>query len=194
MTGREIHEIDFSTTDLKAGDFPAFDLFGDGSFYLLDTPGHCVGHLAGLARTTGQAGKDTFIMMGGDLCHHGGEIRPSPWLSIPDELPAGQDGKQALGAAFREMVAELGREENLPILEPASTSDQLLSDQTIVRTQVADADVNVWFVYAHDTSLLKEDIGFFPETVNDWHKKGWKEKTLWKFLEDFKGAKLLAQP
>ncbi len=31
---------------------PAVDYFGDGSFLPLDGPGHAIGHLCGLARTT----------------------------------------------------------------------------------------------------------------------------------------------
>lgn len=49
------------------GPFPkAFDFFGDGSFLLLDAPGHMPGHLMGLART----GSDEYVVMGGDCCHH----------------------------------------------------------------------------------------------------------------------------
>lgn len=44
----------------------AFDFFGDGSFLLLDAPGHMPGHLMGLART----GDDEYVIMGGDCCHH----------------------------------------------------------------------------------------------------------------------------
>ena len=47
--------------------FPrAYDYFGDGSFYILDTPGHMPGHLSGLA----QAGAQEWVFMGGDCCHH----------------------------------------------------------------------------------------------------------------------------
>jgi hypothetical protein len=39
--GRRIRQIDFENESkgLKIGDFRAFDWFGDGSFYLLETPG-----------------------------------------------------------------------------------------------------------------------------------------------------------
>ena len=54
FAGRQIREIDFSNekTPFKIGRFHAHDYFGDGSFYLLDTPGHSIGHICGLARTT----------------------------------------------------------------------------------------------------------------------------------------------
>lgn len=44
----------------------AHDYFGDGSFYLLNTPGHMPGHLGGLALT----GAGEWVFMGGDCCHH----------------------------------------------------------------------------------------------------------------------------
>ncbi|CAM1506336.1 Fc.00g059770.m01.CDS01 [Cosmosporella sp. VM-42] len=44
----------------------AYDYFGDGSFYLLDAPGHMPGHLGALAQT----GEDEWVFMGGDCCHH----------------------------------------------------------------------------------------------------------------------------
>jgi glyoxylase-like metal-dependent hydrolase (beta-lactamase superfamily II) len=64
--GRELREISFTSSNFKIGRFNAFDYFGDGSFYILDTPGHLLGHICGLARTT----KNTFIFMGGDAAHH----------------------------------------------------------------------------------------------------------------------------
>ena len=75
LQGREHREIDFDkTSNLKIGQFPAFDYFGDGSFYLLDAPGHAIGHMCGLARTKSTLEgdeEDTFIFMGGDTAHHG---------------------------------------------------------------------------------------------------------------------------
>lgn len=70
--GRELVELEFNT-GLKLGRFKAIDYFGDGSFYLLDAPGHAVGHTCGFARVSkGSNGEeDSFVFMGGDACHHG---------------------------------------------------------------------------------------------------------------------------
>lgn len=64
--GREVREVSFEKEGkgLKIGRFNALDYFGDGSFYLLDTPGHDIGHICGLARTS--SGPDSFVFMGGD--------------------------------------------------------------------------------------------------------------------------------
>ncbi|KAI9682839.1 MAG: hypothetical protein M1820_010938, partial [Bogoriella megaspora] len=78
---RPLREISFLAGH-KIGDFQAFDFFGDGSFYLLDSPGHGVAHICGLARTT----PDTFIFMGGDICHFPGCFRPSPAHPLPHPI------------------------------------------------------------------------------------------------------------
>lgn len=67
--GRTFREVDIKKEggELKIGRFWAYDYFGDGSFYLLATPGHTVGHLCGLARVTSIP--DSFVLMGGDACH-----------------------------------------------------------------------------------------------------------------------------
>jgi hypothetical protein len=82
---RNLREMAFDT-DLNIGQFPAHDYFGDRSFYLLDSPGHAIGHLCGLARTTTGTGEDTFVLMGGDICHYAGIFRPSKNLSVPSSI------------------------------------------------------------------------------------------------------------
>lgn len=37
--GRVVNEIDFQATGLRLGQFRAMDFFGDGSFFLLESPG-----------------------------------------------------------------------------------------------------------------------------------------------------------
>lgn len=38
--GRDLIELDFSTTSVNIGGFPAIDFFNDGSFYILRSQGH----------------------------------------------------------------------------------------------------------------------------------------------------------
>ncbi|KAL2817751.1 hypothetical protein BDW59DRAFT_165798 [Aspergillus cavernicola] len=55
LEGHVLTEIGFQGS-FEIGGSRAYDFFGDGSFYLLvfaDTPGHCLGHMCGLTRTTG---------------------------------------------------------------------------------------------------------------------------------------------
>ncbi|KAI0317782.1 Metallo-hydrolase/oxidoreductase [Amylostereum chailletii] len=44
----------------------ALDYWGDGSLYVVDTPGHCSGHLALLARTSADGG---WVLLSGDCAH-----------------------------------------------------------------------------------------------------------------------------
>lgn len=47
----------------------ALDFFKDGSFYLIDAPGHLPGNLAGLARVRTADGRNKMILLGGDCAH-----------------------------------------------------------------------------------------------------------------------------
>lgn len=86
--GRELHEIDFTAAEgpqrLQIGGFQAYDFYSDGSFYLLNSPGHAVGHMSALARTT--ADPPSFMLLGGDITHHCGEFRPTQCTPLPDMI------------------------------------------------------------------------------------------------------------
>ncbi|PCH43491.1 Metallo-hydrolase/oxidoreductase [Wolfiporia cocos MD-104 SS10] len=57
-----------STAEMQpVGPFPhALDFYGDGSLYIVDTPGHLPGHLCVLARTSPDGG---WIFLAGDAAH-----------------------------------------------------------------------------------------------------------------------------
>ncbi|KAF5379605.1 hypothetical protein D9757_009218 [Collybiopsis confluens] len=84
--GREVVELDLDKDGLTIGGTAAHDFFGDGSFYLLDMPGHWPGHLVGLARVK----SSSFVLLGADTCHHVGQLRPNVHLTkhfaCPGEL------------------------------------------------------------------------------------------------------------
>jgi glyoxylase-like metal-dependent hydrolase (beta-lactamase superfamily II) len=42
---RHVNELNFDNSQLKIGGFQALDFYGDGSIYILNTPGHTIGHL-----------------------------------------------------------------------------------------------------------------------------------------------------
>ena len=80
--GRDVIEPDFSD-GFMIGKYQAHDYLGDGSLYVLNVPGHATGHVSALVRTT----PETFVFLGGDVCHHSGVIRPTPYVPLPDEIP-----------------------------------------------------------------------------------------------------------
>ncbi|UKZ88832.1 uncharacterized protein TrAFT101_004566 [Trichoderma asperellum] len=87
FAGRHNNEIDFSKSTSKIGGFNALGFYDDESFYLLDTPGHDLGHLSALARATSSKdghGKDTFILLQSPLSAAGSvkEARVNPWYDV----------------------------------------------------------------------------------------------------------------
>lgn len=193
--GRELREISFEQTKgLQIGNFKAFDYFGDGSFYLLDSPGHAIGHLCGLARVTAEPA--SFILMGGDACHHGGEFRPSRYLPLPEKIspnPLERYGGQSCpGALFEDLLRDGDRTKpffEIPRLEDGKgvAYDVDEATATIGKVQEADAKEEVLVVIAHDDSLL-DVVDFFPKYANDFVKKGWVQEGRWRFLKDFDTA------
>lgn len=130
-------------------------------------------------------------MMGGDLCHHGGAIRPSEYISLPKEIRIDAfsrfRGGFCPGAKF-EAVQELrGRRPDQPFFEPTFGADIPLAIETIGKVQIPDADDNVLFVFAHDPTI-RGVMDMFPAEANGWKAKGWRDKLFWRFLEDFKDA------
>ncbi|GME43684.1 Metallo-beta-lactamase superfamily protein [Neofusicoccum parvum] len=193
--GREVREIDFSThpNRLQLGPFDAVDFFGDGSFYLLNTPGHAIGHMCGLARTT----PNSFILTGGDAAHHSGELRPSPFLPLPDKLtpspfsnPPFQLGTFCPGALIEAQVHPQ-HSKTTPFYKLAPTGmpdhDLETAQKTVEQLGEFDGDDDVLVIVAHDGKLT-DVVEFFPKAANAWREKGWKGLGLWRFLEDFAGV------
>ncbi|KAH7177108.1 hypothetical protein EDB81DRAFT_836910 [Dactylonectria macrodidyma] len=165
----------------------------DGSFYLLDGPGHTVGHLCAIARTT--ASPQSFILMGADACHHSAEMRPSKWLTMPSEInphPLQPDSLTPCPGSVFEYLLRNGDSSMLLYGQKRPGlifSDPDVAEETIEKLQEFDASGNIFVVIAHDNHL-KDIVDFFPKSANDFLAKGWDIKTRWKFLSDSKFALL----
>ncbi|KAG4441598.1 hypothetical protein IFR05_002882 [Cadophora sp. M221] len=199
FTNRHLDEIDFATTVLKIGGFQAHDYFGDGSFYLLDTPGHCLGHLCGLARTTGGQ-ESSFIFLGGDICHSVGCFRPSTSFPLSAKAVARYLCLDDCSLALNHETApgdHTNRESSTPtaVDQPLHRISTTL-DSAYVEVEVAqdsvdklvafDASPAVLVLIAHDPSLPK----YLPTLnkrggtdLNSWKKANWKELCRWSWLE-----------
>lgn len=182
---RNVREIAF--TGLKLGRFDAMDFFGDGSFYLLNAPGHAVGHICGLARTT--AYPPTFIFMGADACHHPGVLRPTDYLPIPCSVPVSvPPGATCPGALLEQLT--LDQTATSPFFEVGTGSlfpDRPAALETVSKMQEFDAENNILMLIAHDLSV-RETIPLFPKKINDWKLKHLRWETRWLFCKDFQGA------
>ncbi|KAJ6584950.1 beta-lactamase-like protein [Mycena capillaripes] len=192
LAGRKLVPINFDESSLEIGGFKAHDYFGDGSFYILDVPGHLAGHVCALARVT----PSSFVFLGGDACHHAGMFRPTTALHravpCPGELlaatrlsvstvhfpPPDAAGEFDLAARTAPMldVAEGGYYEEPPIARAS-----------IAKIGAFDANADVFIVLAHDISLV-DVVGPFPTLLNAWQAKGWKHLVTWAFIDDANSA------
>lgn len=190
--GRNVREVDITTEGkgIKIGRFYAYDYFGDGSFYLLDTPGHSVGHMCGLARTT----PDTFVLMGGDASHHGGEIRPSEYLPLPKEVKPSPLKRLATcpGHLLRDIHREKSASEPYYLVTETFPDDLDTCNWTVAGLQEFDAAENVLVLVAHDEGV-RDILEFYPRSVNGWRAKDLANKARWTFLADFEEALIDAQ-
>lgn len=183
--GRPVRELTTAADfPLQLGRFPAHDYFGDGSLYLLHSPGHTVGHLCALARTTPR----TFVFLGGDACHHGGEFRPTPYLPLPAHVaaaPASPFGAGCPGAFLVERIHPR-RDGTTPFYDiaPGFSHDHDEAKRSIGKLQEFDASEDVLVCIAHDHTMLG-GVDLYPDAVNDWQEKGVQKKIRWAFVGDF---------
>ncbi|KAI3319513.1 beta-lactamase-like protein [Xylariaceae sp. AK1471] len=213
MEGRNVREINFAPNSTRIGDLQSYDYFGDGSFYLLDAPGHDFGHMAGLARLT--LDPDTFILLGADSFHHAVEIRPSHQLPLPKSICLGEVIESLPNPIPRKLLQAIHPASHPDLLPPyaqnlTSTTESpfqaiidppvgvtppaipQLARDVLTKVQAFDADPNVFVVAAHDLTL-QGTVEFFPATANNWKAKGWKEKIRWQFVKDLVPALELVQ-
>lgn len=114
-------------------------------------------------------------------------MRPSKGLPIPDILRFASTSKRPAsaftGAQFREINTRRGRQENEPFFDPVLVDDAAVATETIKGAQAADARDDVFMILAHDMTI-EGIIELFPQSANEWKKKGWKKESMWSFLID----------
>jgi hypothetical protein len=189
--GRNLQQINLTPgagpRNLQIGNFQAYDFYGDGSFYLLNSPGHAIGHMSALARTTVEP--STFILLGGDIAHHCGEFRPSPYKPFPEMIlpnPLGRGLSACPGRIFLNIHPK--KDPQAPFFDPTTEEGWHSSGQeakeSIDKLIEADAYDSIFPVMAHDGSLC-DVIDLYPKKANDWMAKGWKERSRWGFCSTF---------
>ncbi|KAI2465126.1 hypothetical protein F4781DRAFT_425033 [Annulohypoxylon bovei var. microspora] len=182
--GRVVREVSFEA-GLKIGRFDAMDFFGDGSFYLLDAPGHALGHLCALARTT--AHEPTFVFMGADACHHPGLLRQSNYLPLPSVTALTRVLASQLQCPGELLQQLTNPDEPSFTVAPRMFPDHDAAMDTVQKIQELDAVDNCLVLIAHDLSL-RDKIPLFPETINSWKASEVKTDTRWLFCNDFMPA------
>ena len=187
--GRNLHEIEYSTDCLRIGRFQAHDYFGDGSFYILFTPGHTASHLAGLVRTT----PDTFVFLGADMAHFPGLYRPTRYRPLPETLPSDTKLDSRFShpcpcSLFTVSHADQENARSSPFYRVSSLPISWFEDAPLAQSSVDalsefDANEKVFVAVAHDPAL-QEVVETFPAKMTDWAAKGWQRQSHWHFVNE----------
>ncbi|KAL2817765.1 beta-lactamase-like protein [Aspergillus cavernicola] len=154
---RRMIKVDFNgPKSLKIGRLNAHDYFGNGSFYVLDTSGHSVGHLSAVVRTS--LNPDTFVILGADAIHDTGELRPSQYLPIPEEVNIGHlsNPDQDIFCpdhAVQQFQISRSRKATEPLFNPTAGYNMVNVHSTIQMLQELDWNENFFLIYAHDDSI-----------------------------------------
>ncbi|KAJ7696570.1 hypothetical protein B0H17DRAFT_1198081 [Mycena rosella] len=191
FAGHTVTELDFTTTNLTFSGLKAIDYFGDGSFYLLNTPGHLPGHVSALARVT----PTSFVSLGGDAFHHAGEARPRPEFQKNFPCPAHllEETKTSISTDFfwspesRDGAFDMhSRAQQLLAVSDLPDSfyaDPVTSQVTLEKLATFDADPDFFVVIAHDLSLVSS-LPYFPASLDGWQASQLKESTVWNFVDE----------
>ncbi|KAK7539176.1 beta-lactamase-like protein [Phyllosticta paracitricarpa] len=190
FSGRTVREVPFDPA-ITIGGLESHDFFGDGSFYVLNTPGHATGHISALARTT-TAGGSTFVFLGGDICHFSGVFRPTSSKPLPDTIPASPSlplNRRGLQmpcpCSFFTSCHPAHKPTpfyTIPQVDDAWYADPPTAQHSVDLLQRFDADPRVLVAIAHDESL-RGVVPWFPDgSLNKWGQCGWKEQARWGFL------------
>ncbi|KAI0021769.1 beta-lactamase-like protein [Xylariomycetidae sp. FL0641] len=184
VAGRKVVELTKTDFNILVGGFRAHDYFRDGSFYLLDAPGHAVGHMNALARTT--SAPDSFVFLAADSVHMGGEFRPSSHMKLPDSLLNGASA-QPDSPSLLALHPKQSKEEPFLTLSSNFAVDLGDAEETIKYLQEFDADPRVLVIFAHDTTLAGL-LPYLPSSLNGWATTKVKDESRWVFLSQLRKA------
>lgn len=146
-----------------------------------------------LARVTTEP--DSFILMGGDAAHHGGEIRPHPWHPLPASISpnpfTGLFATPCPGEMFESILRD-GNDQPFYLPAKPANAPQVHYDipeaiESIKKLQEVNAYDNFLIVSTHDETFLHV-ADFFPKSANRFAEEGWVEQARWAFLKDFAKA------
>ncbi|KAJ7748032.1 beta-lactamase-like protein [Mycena metata] len=190
FAGREVTKLNFAAANPSFSGLKAVDYFGDGSFYLLNTPGHLPGHLSALARVT----PTSFVSLGGDTFHRAGEARPRPDFQKMYPRPAAhllEETKSSISTNYfwspksrdgafdlRSRAQQLLAMSDLP---DSFTADAVQAQVSLEKLATVDSDEDFFVVVSHDISL-RESIPYFPASLGGWKTDKLKERVVWNFV------------
>ncbi|KAN0131826.1 hypothetical protein V8E53_010354 [Lactarius tabidus] len=189
---RELIELDFNknASTLSVAGLRAIDWFEDGSFYLLEAPGHTAEHIMALARTSA----DKFVLLAGDGAHHCGELRPSSLVPLPDTISPSPfehptSASSCLCSLFQPIHPSPESFRTTPFYKTAAhhIEDPVAKQTTLAALRAFDKSPDVLVILTHDASLL-DVLEFFPKAdLTGWERQpSRKDIGRWRFLNDFR--------
>ncbi|KAF8194267.1 beta-lactamase-like protein [Mycena galopus ATCC 62051] len=195
FAGHNITKVDFASSKLTFAGLTAFDYFGDGSFYLLDTPGHLPGHITALARVT----PNSFLVLGGDTYHHAGQARPRPAFQNAFPCPAHllEESKSSISTDYFwshdsslesfDLLSRSAQFLALSDLPGSFYADPVAAQVSLEKVADFDADEDFFIMAAHDISI-RSSIPYFPAYINGWQASGLKQSAVWNFIDQGNAA------
>ena len=144
-------------------------------------------HMSALTRTTIGDGNElnTFVLVGGDICHHAGELRPMEHLPLPDNLDHSMIGLQSLNSTECLTSVYTSIRPQHSRVKPFYTSaaggfnhDSREMSKTLEKAAELDGNHDsIFTIITHDNSLIGV-VDFFPLTTNKWKAKGGPRKAV----------------
>lgn len=188
--GRKVHEVKFSD-GLQLLGFQAYDYFDDSSLYILSAPGHAIGHLSALVKTT----PDSYVFLGSDVCHFPGVFRPTPNVPMPGsvletELLSKGDPTRMVSLEPMMLCHPCVQEAcTTPFYSPCSRADSWYCNPSEAQDSVdllkgLDSRNDILVLIAHDPALLDGVPGLLDGTLNGWRESGLKKQLRWRFLNE----------
>ncbi|VUC37335.1 unnamed protein product [Clonostachys rosea] len=154
----------------------AFDFFGDGSFWILDAPGHMPGNLGAAVKL--QGGED-WVLLGGDCCHSMQVLRCFPlaaqrtkvYFRVPLILLI---VISALLRGEKEMATYIAEDGKVAAW---LHKDIPAANKTIDKIRTAEAQFGVHVALAHDaTWMIDQSDPVLMSLLSDSKKGKWLER------------------
>ncbi|KAF7377226.1 Metallo-beta-lactamase superfamily protein [Mycena sanguinolenta] len=177
FAGHVVNTVDFGTAELTFSGLKAIDYFGDGSFYLLNTPGFLeeTPFTTPVRPDRGQTFKKNF---------------PCP-AHLLEEVQSSVSTDYFWSPLSREHFFNVASRAQ-PLLAisdiPGSVySDPVTSQVSLDKIATFDADPDFFVVTAHDMSVLSYFTSL-PASLDGWKADGLKQRTVWNFVDKLNPA------
>ncbi|KAF7298306.1 Metallo-beta-lactamase superfamily protein [Mycena kentingensis (nom. inval.)] len=199
FAGREVTKIDFGASELKFNDLRAFDYFGDGSLYLVDAPGVPRRWPPRRPRPRHSLPKPNLHPPRRRQLPPRRASPSAPRLPIRLPLPRAPPRLFHHPHLHRPLLLLPGSHDGhfdlpsraAPLLSIADagsvlrfSADPVQGAVTLEKIARWDADEDVLVLIVHDASVVSGDVlPYYPRALNGWKKAGWKQKSVWRFLD-----------